>query len=397
MRNPDWRCILEIARTEFCPRRAMRGSDRAGGRSERLRREHSKLPKNLKTNRLEPYFVRAKEIFMNLNILIRVIESQIIFLLPVAILSFIVAYFTKETFDLQINTAWKARFKFASVVAKTTSALVVIYSLYLLSAGGFGTFAFGISIIPFSFLLIFVWGAAFLTSWIPSKNKYLLVLINLLIFAVSFSAAYSLTLPTVNRLNTLWREKQVSSIQQTASENIQPSVKDTLVEITGKSSIVDWKKIKIGEVSLLVPPKWSISSQSTLNHKLVQYIGYLEYFTSNSKIRFVMKDYVGADKVVRADSDINTQIISFVSTEYKVDPKNLSWGYLQSGEKKVGVKIINLAKYGGEEIPILFAFYRDGNLYAFSVRRMEGVAQEEVDELIRSILPIILGTIEPAL
>ena len=334
---------------------------------------------------------------MNLNILIRVIESQIIFLLSVAILSFIVAYFTKETSDPQVNTAWKVRFKFASVVAKMTSALVVIYSLYLLSAGGFGTFAFGISIIPFSFLLIFVWGTAFLTSWIPSKNKYLLVLINLLIFAASFSVAYSLTLPTVNLLNTLWREKQVSSIQQTASENIQPSVKDTLVEITGKSSIVDWKKIKIGEVSLLVPPKWSISSQSTLNHKLVQYIGYLEYFTSNSKIRFVMKDYVGTDKVVRADSDINTQIISFVSTEYKVDPKNLSWGYLQSGEKKVGVKIINLAKYGGEEIPILFAFYRDGNLYAFSVRRMEGVAQEEVDELIRSILPIILGTIEPAL
>ena len=26
-------------------------------------RQHSKLPKNLKTNRLEPYFVRAKEVF----------------------------------------------------------------------------------------------------------------------------------------------------------------------------------------------------------------------------------------------------------------------------------------------------------------------------------------------
>jgi hypothetical protein len=33
------------------------------GKNERLRRKNSKLPKNLKTNRLEPYFVRAKEIF----------------------------------------------------------------------------------------------------------------------------------------------------------------------------------------------------------------------------------------------------------------------------------------------------------------------------------------------
>src|SRR3989344_9426634 len=70
---PNWRCILEIARTEFG--RASHGSEWAGGsrtiasgelrdrRHERRSREHSKLPKNLKTNRLEPYFERAKEIF----------------------------------------------------------------------------------------------------------------------------------------------------------------------------------------------------------------------------------------------------------------------------------------------------------------------------------------------
>ena len=56
------RCILKIARTEFCPRRAKRGSGVAG-QNVRLRRARSKLPKNLKTNRLEPYFERAKEIF----------------------------------------------------------------------------------------------------------------------------------------------------------------------------------------------------------------------------------------------------------------------------------------------------------------------------------------------
>ena len=50
------RCILKIARTEFCPRRALRGSELAGGHNKRRSREHSKPPKNLKTNRLEPYF-----------------------------------------------------------------------------------------------------------------------------------------------------------------------------------------------------------------------------------------------------------------------------------------------------------------------------------------------------
>jgi len=34
---PNWRCILEIARTEFCPRRAERGSGVAG-QNVRLRR-----------------------------------------------------------------------------------------------------------------------------------------------------------------------------------------------------------------------------------------------------------------------------------------------------------------------------------------------------------------------
>lgn len=334
---------------------------------------------------------------MNLTILIRVIEWQLIFLLPIAILSFVVAYFVKETSDLQVAD-WRARFKPASIVAKITSALVILNSLYLLSAG-FGTFAFGISIIPYSFLLIFVWVAAFLTSWIPNKNKYLFVLINLLIFSISFYAAYRLTLPTVNLLNTLWREKQVSSIQETADEVIQPSVKDTLVEITNKSSVTDWKKIKIGGISLFVPPKWSISSQSTLNHKLVQYIDYFGYFTSNSHMRFVVKNYAGADKVIKADSDIIAQVISFLSAEYKINPKNVEWGYLKSGGKNVGVKIVNLvkAKYGGEEIPILFAFYRGGNLYTFyvSVRKMDGVIQQEVDDLISDTLPTILGTIEP--
>ena len=31
---PNWRCILELARTEFCPRRAQRGSEWAGGQNE---------------------------------------------------------------------------------------------------------------------------------------------------------------------------------------------------------------------------------------------------------------------------------------------------------------------------------------------------------------------------
>ena len=31
---PNWRCILEIARTEFAPRRAVRGSEWAGGQNE---------------------------------------------------------------------------------------------------------------------------------------------------------------------------------------------------------------------------------------------------------------------------------------------------------------------------------------------------------------------------
>ena len=31
LQNSNWRCILEIARTEFAPRRAVRGSEWAGG------------------------------------------------------------------------------------------------------------------------------------------------------------------------------------------------------------------------------------------------------------------------------------------------------------------------------------------------------------------------------
>src|SRR3989344_2195953 len=61
---PNWRCILELARTEFCPRPPAAGSGREGKKSGRFRIENSKLPKNLKTNRLEPYFGRAKEIFL---------------------------------------------------------------------------------------------------------------------------------------------------------------------------------------------------------------------------------------------------------------------------------------------------------------------------------------------
>src|SRR3989344_5836610 len=62
LQNSNWRCILEIARTEFCPRPVSRDSEWAGGQNE-FPSGDSKLPKNLKTNRLEPYFGRAKEIF----------------------------------------------------------------------------------------------------------------------------------------------------------------------------------------------------------------------------------------------------------------------------------------------------------------------------------------------
>ena len=62
LQNSNWRCILEIARTEFCPRLTSADSEWADGQT-RLRRENSKLPKNLKANWLEPYFGRAKEIF----------------------------------------------------------------------------------------------------------------------------------------------------------------------------------------------------------------------------------------------------------------------------------------------------------------------------------------------
>jgi len=48
---------------EFFPRRNLSGSDWAGGQNERRNHEHSKLPKNQKTNRLGPYFGRVKEIF----------------------------------------------------------------------------------------------------------------------------------------------------------------------------------------------------------------------------------------------------------------------------------------------------------------------------------------------
>ena len=76
LRNPDWRCILEIARTEFCPRPPAAGSGREGKKSARARIENSKLPKNLKTNRLEPYFGRAKEIFYGLCDLPRWLENS---------------------------------------------------------------------------------------------------------------------------------------------------------------------------------------------------------------------------------------------------------------------------------------------------------------------------------
>src|SRR3970282_652917 len=66
LQNPFWRCILKIARTAF-PRRTERGSGVGVSKNARLRRSHSKLPKNLKTNRLEPYFVRAKRNFFILN------------------------------------------------------------------------------------------------------------------------------------------------------------------------------------------------------------------------------------------------------------------------------------------------------------------------------------------
>ena len=60
-----YRSILELARTEFCPRpRLLRNRDsKLAGGQKRFRSEDSKLPKNLKTNRLELYFGRAKEIF----------------------------------------------------------------------------------------------------------------------------------------------------------------------------------------------------------------------------------------------------------------------------------------------------------------------------------------------
>ncbi|MBU1102341.1 hypothetical protein KJ853_01640 [Patescibacteria group bacterium] len=69
LRISNWRCILKIARTEFFPRPPAAGSGREGGKLMRLRREHSKLPKNLKINRLELYFVRAKEIFSSIQII----------------------------------------------------------------------------------------------------------------------------------------------------------------------------------------------------------------------------------------------------------------------------------------------------------------------------------------
>jgi len=58
--NSNWRCILNVARTIFRPRRAKRGE---GEPARRLRRILSKLPKNRKKYRLEPYFV--KENFYN--------------------------------------------------------------------------------------------------------------------------------------------------------------------------------------------------------------------------------------------------------------------------------------------------------------------------------------------
>ena len=70
LQNSNWRCILKIARTEFCSHRALRGSEWAGGQNERRSREYSKLPKNLKTSRLEPYFAKGKRNFFIIHYLL---------------------------------------------------------------------------------------------------------------------------------------------------------------------------------------------------------------------------------------------------------------------------------------------------------------------------------------
>jgi len=52
---------------KFCPRPPAAGAGREDGKLVWLRREHSKLPKNLKTNRLKLYFKMAKIFFKIIN------------------------------------------------------------------------------------------------------------------------------------------------------------------------------------------------------------------------------------------------------------------------------------------------------------------------------------------
>ena len=55
LQNSNWRCILEIARTEFCPRRAQRGSEWAGGQK--------KIPERRFQTAKEPENKSARTIF----------------------------------------------------------------------------------------------------------------------------------------------------------------------------------------------------------------------------------------------------------------------------------------------------------------------------------------------
>ena len=327
---------------------------------------------------------------MNFAMLISVITMPLFFLLPVAILSIILAYFTKEPFDSK-KSGWRRRFKSASIVAKASSALIIIYSLYLLSAGGFGQFAFVISIIPFTLLLIFVWGAAFLTSLIISKeNKYLFVSVNLVTFALSFIVAFSLTLPAVNLLNA-WQEKQViSSIQTTdvGEASLPPMVIKTDANITQ-----NWRKLQVGSATLFLPTNWSIAGDSTLNHELIDFIRTKEFFTSNSKLRFIIQDYVKADKVLDGEGDINKRIVSFIANDYNLDLQKLQWGYLQKDGRNIGVRIDNPFTSSAEKIPLLAAFYANGDLFIFYIKELSPEpTKQSVSDLVNNMFPAILGT-----
>ncbi len=327
---------------------------------------------------------------MNFSILSGLIGISLFFLLPVAILSIILAYFTKEPFDSK-KTGWRRRFKLASIVAKASSTLIIIYSLYLLSSGGFDQFAFVINIIPFILLLILVWGAAFLISLIITKeNKYLFVSINLLIFILVFNVAYILTLPAVNLLNA-WQEKQViSSIQTTnvGEVSLPPMAIKTDTNITQ-----NWRKLQVGSVTLFMPDNWSVAGDSTLNHKLVDFIRMKEFFTSDSKLRFIIRDYVKADKVLAGDDDINKRIVSFIANEYKLDPKRLQWGYLQKDGINIGIRVDNPFTSSAEKIPLLAAFYANGDLFIFYIKESSPEPTEQaISDLVNNIFPAILGT-----